>query len=850
MMLKKLFLVCLVIGCAWSMKTTVFATAPTAPPTYDVTVDLPTSVQAGETVTATVTVHNTSGVTITDVKIAGMLPARTQHVSGGTVDTTIYAGYKYVRFNAPTELTAGQTVQFSHVFTIPADGAELSKYVYEDVFIDGSPVGDNSVYSHFAEIYKTMQIPSTAPPAPAFDPAKLLVVVIAPNPVTGGGNHTIKVEATNLAATATPTFTFSFPIPTGTTYVSGGTLENYQFSGDYPNAPHARFVTGSIAAGASVTFEYIVDIPANPAIGTVYPIPYTVFDFLTNGQPDGRLRDSSASMIVEQSATLVASYSHNGTNWSTPRDGFAFNNYGNSGRNWQNDLSAADIFNIFGPQVCQSGSTAETCKLTAPAEQWRMSQLNGADGGHCEGMAVASIRLFSQLPFNGKTLPADYQSGASTTADLSRNEAVENFAMYYFALQGTDEVYYSYVDNRLAPSAIVNKLITDFNSATPVGYTVGIYKPGYKEGHAIVATGVEKVDDNNYRILVYDNNFPKQRKFIEVNTQTETWRYSTAANPNSDPSAYEGNAQTKTLEIAPISSRDLTAGSYFTCDFCKSSSRDETPPLVVSFDGEGDVLVINDEGQRVGFDFFDTQTHINEIAGVVTRTVKHGLGLDIPPVYEVPFMEGDGLYELYVGAHTITDPTDGSLTIHGPGFVMGFDHIELPADGSTYRFQISPHGELLAIDVDADVVLPAMYIAFEPDSADQPSVIFNIDGLELIADEIAIIELNKTEEWMYFETSDPFENHFDISLTEIYSDGTDATYTTTVTTPPNLDHAYVDFGEWDGEGKVPVVIVTNPTAVDLQSLAVDSSTTIKVISVLVVVLFVTLVIVKQTRQMR
>ncbi len=473
-MLKKLFLVCLTIGCMWSMKSTVFAVAPSARPTYDVTVDLPTSVQAGETVAATVTVHNTSGVTVTDVRIAGMLPARTQHVSGGTVDSTIYAGYKYVRFDAPAQLTAGQTVQFTHTFTIPADGAEKSKYVYEDVFIEGAVIGDPLVYNEFKEIYKTMQIPSTAPPTPAFDPEKLLVVVVAPNPVTSGGSYTIAVEATNLAATSTPTFTFSFPIPSGTTYVSGGTLQNYQFSSEYPLAPHARFTTGSIAAGASVMLEYTVQVPDNPTIGTVYPIPYTVFDYLTNGELDGQLRGSSASMIVEQSATLVASFSYSGTNWSTPRDGFAFDNYGNSGRNWQNDLTAADIFQMFGPRVCQSGTTAATCKLTAPAEQWRMAQIKGADGGHCEGMAVASIRLFSQLPFNGMTLPSDYQSGASSTADLSRNEAVENLAMYYFALQGTDEVYYSYADNRLAPSAIVNKLITDFNSASPVGYTVGI----------------------------------------------------------------------------------------------------------------------------------------------------------------------------------------------------------------------------------------------------------------------------------------------------------------------------------------------------------------------------------------
>ena len=475
---------------------------------------------------------------------------------------------------------------------------------------------------------------------------------------------------------------------------------------------------------------------------------------------------------------------------------------------------------------CQTGNTAATCILTTAAEQWRMNTLNGANGGHCEGMAVASIRLFEGRPFNGKTTPQDFGAPpGGTTVDLTLTPEMENYIMYYFASQYAGEVANAHYFNRKKPSEIVFAIRDGLNSGTAVGYTIGIYKPQtFAEGHAIIAVGVEQLqaEPHKYRILVYDNNYPKQRKYIEVDTQAETWRYSTAASPGNDPSAYTGTVDSKNLEYAPITIRELQAGTYYNCRFCNPTSGPRVPlaetSITITYMGEGEMLIVDqDNGYQIGYDFFDTQTYTDTFATngitVTVENVKVDPSASTPPRYTVPYT--DGLYEVYIGGREAMSVTNGYLMVEGDGFIMGFDYIDLPDDGSTYRFQISPEGEVIGIDVDADaeedVVLPAMYLSYDPIETDEPSVLFQMDGLVLAGGELAVIRLDREEKRFYFETTDPYENFFDLQLDMVNSDGTSYEGETAVYTPANLDLFYVSYGEWDG-GKIPVVLTQTFTS--------------------------------------
>ena len=84
---------------------------------------------------------------------------------------------------------------------------------------------------------------------------------------------------------------------------------------------------------------------------------------------------------------------------------------------------------------------------------------------------------------------------------------------------------------------------------------MGIYKRDRTGGHAITPYAVEDRGDGVYWIMVYDNNYPGAARAIEVNTKTDTWNYSGSTNPAEAAGKYEGDAETKTLELAPIAPR-------------------------------------------------------------------------------------------------------------------------------------------------------------------------------------------------------------------------------------------------------------------------------------------------------
>jgi hypothetical protein len=69
--------------------------------------------------------------------------------------------------------------------------------------------------------------------------------------------------------------------------------------------------------------------------------------------------------------------------------------------------------------------------------------LNMASGGHCEGMAVTSLRFFKgQTYYTGNTTPGDFQGGAQRVYDLTRDQSIDNYIAYYFSLQDVREVWY------------------------------------------------------------------------------------------------------------------------------------------------------------------------------------------------------------------------------------------------------------------------------------------------------------------------------------------------------------------------------------------------------------------------
>ena len=650
-------------------------------------------------------------------------------------------------------------------------------------------------------------LPQLASVALAQIPA-ISLTVAAPTYVTPDNDITYVLTLKNLTNKPITEIGVFSVIPTNATYVSGGTF----LEGDNG----VEFAVASLAANASKTLTLVVNVASDVAVGTnIDNDNNQIYQYTVDGDADGpTIFADAVRTVVEAPSTIVAMYKNaDGRAFDVKIDSFSFENYTNdrpADRNFSDDLAADDMYILFGADACQSGNTAATCVLTGPAQKWMVAQIADMNFGHCDGLAATSLRLFEEAPYKGRSTPADYQNGAQKTSDLNfPSPSIENFIAHYFLTQSVDPAY----GERIVGSAveIMNRLITDFKKTPSIPYTVAIFKmPGYKEGHSIAAYGIEKVSDSESRILVYDNNYPLQRQYIPVNTDENTWRYETAATPGEDPDVYFGTATGDTsggLAIFPLSARDLQPGQHWDCPFCYDDTdvTTSTTGMVegkISFQyaGEGAILVVNDEDQSTGY-AFDTETDINEIPDARLIYAQGGLGLEIPPRIEVPFSEEDEtIYTVFISGKTIDAVSKGSLSMTGAGYVMGVDDITLDPD-EFLEVLVSPNGDFIAFRAQKTEAAPPIYISYDPVSDQDPSIIFEIDGVVLDPGEQSSVALDPDLERVYFDDTGALGQEFDVSMTFIWPDGSTEHYTQTIDVPAGSTSAFVDFGAWDGLGE-------------------------------------------------
>ncbi len=248
------------------------------------------------------------------------------------------------------------------------------------------------------------------------------------------------------------------------------------------------------------------------------------------------------------------------------RDGFSFENYGSqvcTGNSYFNcyevqNLTEAEMVRMYGTQVCKSVDANGTCTLTKAARSW-MKEINSvvADG-HCEGMAV-----LSSLFYNGTEDPADFGNSNVNKLTLKNNTALQREIAYWFTTQWFMEDYI--IED--TPTKQVNYLIDHFNNGKgPI--PLGIYQRNMSGGHAITAYAVVDHGSGIYYIMVYDNNYPNEERYITVDTKKDTWSYQTSVNTWTNTADYSGKGKTNPLQICPLEPRLGT----FKCDFCTGSS--------------------------------------------------------------------------------------------------------------------------------------------------------------------------------------------------------------------------------------------------------------------------------------
>lgn len=307
-----------------------------------------------------------------------------------------------------------------------------------------------------------------------------------------------------------------------------------------------------------------------------------------------------------KTGTLVAD-----TGFRPRPNGFSFANYGGGYR--KANLSPEAAWKIFGETACKR-MKQEECVPTPALKLWVKTMNEAMGQGHCEGMATLSAWMFlaqDKLAAYGKPTAFDLDT---TQADLLQDIA------FYWTLQTLEPVVSEFnAFQQQPPSEILKTLISTMQQKTD-WYTLGIY--GSVGGHAVTPYAVEDVGNGVYWIHVYDNNYPCAYKYVEVDTNTETWRYAGAAiNPAEDASPWSGT--TGTMDLTSLSVRQQS----MECPFCSEAQRClQNAGLSVLVNGRGaNIRATNAEGKQLSLQNGQAQ---NEIPGAKLLKLKGIFGED------------------------------------------------------------------------------------------------------------------------------------------------------------------------------------------------------------------------------
>lgn len=331
-------------------------------------------------------------------------------------------------------------------------------------------------------------------------------------------------------------------------------------------------------------------------------------------------------------------------------NGFAFQNYGDDIATV--DLTPAEMHRMFGDKVCACLKDGN-CTLTYPARMWMEAAISAMRYGHCEGLAV-----LSDLIYYSKVNPSGF--GGQTAIDLSlKDELLQREIGYWWVTQVTSPGGSEKIKD--SPNAVLETLAQSFalGKNADEWWVMGLYLPDGSSGHAITPYAVEDMGNGISRIMVYDNNWPKSERYVEVNRTANTWSYQASINPNEKSTLYTGNASTKTLEIVSVSSR---LGQQ-KCEFCdadnskasklgSSASSASTASsgtkgnMQIWQNGKAKVLVTDDEGREVGF--LDSGQMVNEIPDAEIRVLKFAPDEPPMPVIFVPLSSSDDDAEISV----------------------------------------------------------------------------------------------------------------------------------------------------------------------------------------------------------
>jgi hypothetical protein len=223
-------------------------------------------------------------------------------------------------------------------------------------------------------------------------------------------------------------------------------------------------------------------------------------------------------------------------------DGLSFGNYQMTDAS---SFTIDDAAALLKDAVCAEGVSG--CVPSASAVEWVESVRAALQGGLCEGFSLLSMN--------------SYLSADSTSAfALPKSKDTERTLSRLFATQFMPEVRTaarSWRDRSL--KEIVAELTRALSTKSDM-YTIGLYSAS--GGHAIVPYAINEVAPGMFVVSVYDSNWPGRDRFLEVDTNNDTWRFSYKAEDQlTDTEAWSGKSGS--MDITPFAARTGKFSSPF-----------------------------------------------------------------------------------------------------------------------------------------------------------------------------------------------------------------------------------------------------------------------------------------------
>lgn len=489
------------------------------------------------------------------------------------------------------------------------------------------------------------------------------------------------------------------------------------------------------------------------------------------------------------------------TGFRPAANGFSFQNYGNKA-DIQN-LTPQEMREIFGDQVCAS-LKGGTCLLTPPAQK-KLEEFNRImANGHCDGMAALSL-----LMYQDKVKTGNFGADAVSALKFKDNPRLQREIARWFATQLVNPTLASklkFIQDNTTPNQIVDLLVKAMTDKSET-YTIAFFKRGYHDGHAVTPYEIVDMGGGIYHVMIYDNNFPDQERFIEVNRAANTWKYIASVNPDAPQALYEGDATSKTLLLVPTSARTQQQR----CEFCQASTAKgqataapTTEPdyneiwLTTNGDvNQLDLLITDDQGHRLGYqggEFYD------EIPSALFNPVtSDDLWNDDPePVYLLPTGIG---FTITVDGSAAQEVQVASVAMIGPGYDLSIDNINVqPGEKETFKF--SPDGTRLSY-TPSSAEAPDFSLGLESSGADYSFDLNNFDldagstinlALEFDKGRLSVNIAGGTQSAIYGLEIERIDNQ------------TDAIFTNEDVELPPDSTAYVNFAAWDGKGDLAIGI--------------------------------------------